>query len=111
MLIKNKISFNNEYLIRYVILMHCYILLKRIEPALLVTDLGKAKALHAFYEKWKKSEIVDLVDYTEETWKKSTTLKKMFKHAISRKYFNLKENIVLFYFMHLIVTCFSIFGF
>ena len=47
--------------------MLCLNFLKRIEAALLVIDLGKAKALHAFWEKVKKSKTNTSVDLT---WKK-----------------------------------------
>ena len=53
---QNKISFAKGYFRRYVTLMLCFNFLKRIAAALLVIDLGKAKALHAFREKVKKSK-------------------------------------------------------
>ena len=61
---QNKISFTNEYFDRYVILMHCFINLQRIEAALLVIDLGKAKALLASMEKRKKAKSNANVDLT-----------------------------------------------
>ena len=64
---QNKISFAKEYFGWYLILMRCFIFLKRIEAALLVIDLGKAKALHAFREKLKKSKTDTSIDLT---WKR-----------------------------------------
>ena len=63
----NKISFAKEYFLSFVILMRCLISLKRVEAALLVIDLGKAKALHAFREKEKKPKTDASIDLT---WKR-----------------------------------------
>ena len=59
---QNKISFAKKYFNRYVTLMRCFIFLKRIEAALLVIDLGKAKALYAFRQKLKKSKTEGSMD-------------------------------------------------
>ena len=67
---QNKISFTKGFFQSYVTLMCCFILLKRFEAALLVIDLGKAKALHAFMEKQKRPEGDDMIDYTHQTWER-----------------------------------------
>ena len=63
---QHKISFAKEYFRLHVILMRCFIFLERLEAALLVVDLGKAKTLHAFRQRVKKSETDDCMDLT---WK------------------------------------------
>ena len=65
---QNKISFAKNYFDWYVILMLCFNFLKRIEAALLVIDLGKAKALNAFREKVKNQTTHDTS--IDLTWNK-----------------------------------------
>ena len=48
--------------------MTCFILLKRVEVALLVMNLGKAKALHVSIVKRWKLRTLDLVDSNRKTW-------------------------------------------
>ena len=47
--------------------MTCFILLKRVEVALLLTNLGKAKALHVSIKKRWKLETLDMVDSNRKT--------------------------------------------
>ena len=64
---KRKISSTKEYFKLHDTLMRCFIFLERLEAALLVINLEKAKALHAFREIIKKSETDNCVGLT---WKR-----------------------------------------
>ena len=48
--------------------MTCFILLKHVQVALLVMNLGKAKAFHVSIEKRLKLETLDMVDSNQKTW-------------------------------------------
>ena len=104
---QNKISFAEEYFSSYMILRLCFLFLKRIEAALLVIDLAKAKALHAFMEKVKKSKTDTSIDLT---WKRIDNGEEKLRIAEIREALELKSNsCVLFYtfdekkFLHILV--------
>ena len=61
-------GFADEYFKHYLTLMTCFILLKRVEVALLVMNLGKAKTLHVSIEKRRKLGTLDMVDSNRKTW-------------------------------------------
>ena len=86
---QHKISFAKEYFILHVTLMRCFIFLERLEAALLVIDLGKAKALHAFREKVKKSETDDSIDLT---WKMIDENKEKMRTKEIQEALELKSN-------------------
>ena len=65
---RNKVWFANEYFKPYLTLLTCFILLKRVEVALLVMNLGKAKALHVSIEKRRKLGTFDMIDSNRKTW-------------------------------------------
>ena len=79
---ENKTSFTNEYFSGYVALMSCFILLKRIEAAFLVVDLGKTKAFHCLMEKLKTLKSVYIADYTHKTWQRIDSNEKKCKQMI-----------------------------
>ena len=92
---ENKISFAKEYFHSYVILMRCFIFLKRIEAGLLVIDLGKAKALHALREKVKKLKIDTSIDLT---WQRIENNEEKLRTGEIGEALELKSNsCVLFY--------------
>ena len=92
---QNKISFAEEYFSSYMILRLCFLFLKRIEAALLVIDLAKAKALHAFMEKVKKSKTDTSIDLT---WKRIDNGEEKLRTEEIREALELKSNsCVLFY--------------
>ena len=104
---QNKISFAEQYFSSYMILMRCFIFLKRIEAALLVIDLGKAKALHAFMVKVKMSKTDIGIDLT---WKRIDNGEEKLRTVEFGEALELKPNSsVLFYtfddekFLHILV--------
>ena len=102
---QNKISFAKEYFGRYVTLMLCFNFLKRIEAALLVIDLGKAKALHAFREKVKKSKPDTSIETDTDidlTWKRIGTNEEKMRTEEIQETLELKSNssVLLYAFDH-----------
>jgi hypothetical protein len=65
---QNKLSFTIQYFQSHKRLMSCFLSLERIESALLVIDLGRAKELHCCVEKHKNSVDKDMFDYARVIW-------------------------------------------
>lgn len=99
---RNKASFASEYFERYSTLMYCFVLLKRIEAALLVMVLGKAKAFQVSIERRSKLEILDMVDCVQRIWHARYTKRENDETDEIEKALQLKENCstVLFYSFH-----------
>ena len=102
---QNKISFAKEYFGRYVTLMLCFNFLKRIEAALLVIDLGKAKPLHAFREKVKKSKADTSIETDTDidlTWKRIDNNEEKMRTEEIQQALELKSNssVLLYAFDH-----------
>ena len=96
---QHKISFAKEYFARYITLMCCFIFLKRVEAALLVIDLGKAKALRAFREKVMELKTDASVDLT---WKRIDNNEEKMRTAEIQEALELKSNssVLLYAFDH-----------
>ena len=79
--------------------MCCFIFLKRVEAALLVIDLGKAKALRAFREKVMESKTDASVDLT---WKRIDNNEEKMRTAEIQEALELKSNssVLLYAFDH-----------
>ena len=60
---ENKLSFTIQYFLSHKRLISCFLSLERIESALLVIDLGRAKELHCCVEKHKPFVDKDMLDY------------------------------------------------
>ncbi|CAB4018865.1 tetratricopeptide repeat 28-like [Paramuricea clavata] len=65
---ENKLSFTKQYFESHRGLMSCFVSLERIESALLVIDLGRAKELHCCVEKHKNFVNKDMFDYARAIW-------------------------------------------
>jgi tetratricopeptide (TPR) repeat protein len=70
---QNKLSFTKQYFESHRALMSCFLSLERIESALLVIDLGRAKELHCRVEKHKNSVNKDMFDYARAIWNRIET--------------------------------------
>ncbi|CAB3993526.1 tetratricopeptide repeat 28-like, partial [Paramuricea clavata] len=64
---QNKLMFAKEYCMFHTVLMSCFLLLNRVESALLVIDLGRSKELHFCIEKRKNDTSILLSDARRET--------------------------------------------
>ncbi|XP_028418304.1 tetratricopeptide repeat protein 28-like [Dendronephthya gigantea] len=65
---QNKLSFTKQYFTTHVKIMICFISVGRIESALLVIDLGRAKELHCSIERKNKSLNTKMFDYASSGW-------------------------------------------
>jgi tetratricopeptide (TPR) repeat protein len=70
---QNKLSFTMQYFVYHKMLMRCFLFLERVESALLVIDLGRAKELHCCVEKHKNSINKDMFDYARGIWNRIKT--------------------------------------
>ena len=64
---ENKLAFIKQYFLTHMVLMTCFLSLKRTESAVLVNDLGRGKELHFCVDKHKKIVDEKTVEYAHAT--------------------------------------------
>ena len=89
---ENKLSFMINYFVSHKRLMSCFLSLERVESALLVVDLGRAKELHFCVDKHKNSVDKDMLDYARVIWNRIEAGEERRETEEMKTIFHLGEN-------------------
>ena len=89
---QNKLSFTIQYFVAYKSLMSCFLSLERIESALLVVDLCRAKNLHCCVEKLKNSADKHMFDHARVIWSRIEAREERREMEEMKTFLHLGEN-------------------
>ncbi|CAB4010856.1 tetratricopeptide repeat 28-like [Paramuricea clavata] len=89
---QNMLSFTIQYFVSHKYLMSCFLSLERIESALLVIDIGRAKELHFCLEKHKNSVDKDMFDYARGIWNRIEAREERREMEEMKTFLHLGEN-------------------